>query len=125
MELGMQNPAQVMPRLEDGAVKKDGGHAVTVDRKTGKALDMNGKAAMAPWMEQNPKLPGTSCYYPVTAKMHFPGSFPESMILWTLSKPSNRRCPVRLRLCARRWQHGKKLRLRPAAVFRMKGPIRF
>lgn len=52
MELGMQNPAQVMPRLEDGAVKKDGGHAVTVDRKTGKALDMNGKAAMAPWMEQ-------------------------------------------------------------------------
>lgn len=27
MELGMQNPAQVMPRLEDGAVKKDGGHA--------------------------------------------------------------------------------------------------
>ncbi len=52
MELGMQNPAQVMPRLEDGAVRKDGGHAVTVDRKTGKALDMNGKAAMAPWMEQ-------------------------------------------------------------------------
>lgn len=52
MELGMQNPAQVMPRLEDGAVKKDGGRAVTVDRKTGKALDMNGKAAMAPWMEQ-------------------------------------------------------------------------
>lgn len=52
MELGMQNPAQVMPRLENGAVKKGGGHAVTVDRETGKALDMNGKAVMAPWMEQ-------------------------------------------------------------------------